>query len=117
MQSVANTLGKSHSQISQLKTQTRHSTSGKPRVIGDDLAREIEEKFNLEIGWMDNVHEPEGDSSIVRRQQIPKWPFKVAQIRLEALNVADWEKINTTLETLVEARERDQQTKRKAAIG
>lgn len=55
-QALADKLEKTHSQISQLKNQIKHSTTGKPRVIGDDMARLIEARLGLEIGWMDNVH-------------------------------------------------------------
>lgn len=74
IQAVADQLGKSHSQISQLRNQLAHSTSGKPRGIGDDLAREIEKKFDRPYGWMDQLAEPEdsnvesaGRPSVVRR--------------------------------------------------
>jgi hypothetical protein len=39
--------------FSQIRNQAVHSKSGKPRVMGDDLARKIEEKLGLERGWMD----------------------------------------------------------------
>lgn len=54
LQAVAERMGKSHSQMSQLRTMASHSTTGKPRVIGNDLAREFEEKFSKPRGWMDN---------------------------------------------------------------
>jgi transcriptional regulator with XRE-family HTH domain len=50
---LAEKLGKSPSQVSQWINASAHSGSGKPRIIGDDAAREIEEKFNLLPGWMD----------------------------------------------------------------
>lgn len=53
VQQLASELGKSHSQISQLKNRSKHSTTGKPRGIGDDLAREIEERLRKPHGWMD----------------------------------------------------------------
>lgn len=56
IQKLADALGKSHSQLSQLRNQSVHSTTGKPRVIGDDLAREIEKKLKLPEGWMDHGH-------------------------------------------------------------
>lgn len=56
VQALAERLGKSHAQISQLKTKAKDSKTGKIRGIGDDLAREIEMTLNLEIGWMDNDH-------------------------------------------------------------
>jgi len=57
IQALANVLDRSHSQISQLKTRSAHSTSSKPRAIGDDLARWIELRCNLPRGWMDMPHD------------------------------------------------------------
>jgi hypothetical protein len=39
--------------LSQIRTKAPHSKTGKPRVMGDDLARKIEEKLSLGLGWMD----------------------------------------------------------------
>lgn len=39
--------------LSQIRTRAPHSKTGKPRVMGDDLARKIEEKLGLPVGWMD----------------------------------------------------------------
>lgn len=39
--------------LSQIRTQAPHSKTGKPRVMGDDMARKIEERLALEEGWMD----------------------------------------------------------------
>ena len=39
--------------LSQIRTKAPHSKTGKPRVMGDDLARKIEERLSLEAGWMD----------------------------------------------------------------
>lgn len=55
IQALANALGKSHAQISQLRNQVVHSATGKPRVIGDKMAREIEEKLGKPRGWMDTL--------------------------------------------------------------
>lgn len=64
IQKLADALGKSHSQISQLRNQSAHSTTGRVRVIGDDLAREIEAKLRLGDGWMDTpeIH-PHNDAN------------------------------------------------------
>lgn len=53
LQALADKLEKSHAQISQLRNQIVHSASGKPRTIGDDLARDIEKKLGMPRGWMD----------------------------------------------------------------
>lgn len=39
--------------LSQIRTRAPHSKTGKPRSMGDDLARKIEEKLSLGLGWMD----------------------------------------------------------------
>ncbi len=57
IQAVADKLGKSHAQISQLKNRYKHSGSDKRRGVGDDLAREIEIAFQLPRGWMDNLQD------------------------------------------------------------
>ena len=114
LQSVADRLDKSHAQISQLKTRAKHSKTGKPRVIGDDIARLIEEKFELEIGWMDNTHSPRDEKPDSLRHA-SFWPFKVSPTRLGVLNDEDWNEINIVIRTLVEARERDSKAKRISA--
>jgi hypothetical protein len=40
--------------LSQLKKGTR--ANGRPVVVGNDLARQIEEKLKLAHGWMDKIH-------------------------------------------------------------
>ncbi|WP_294261548.1 hypothetical protein [uncultured Comamonas sp.] len=110
LQVVADRLDKSHAQISQLKTQAKHSGTGKPRVIGDDMARLIEEKFQLEIGWMDNPHGPQEDRPIPL-QPSSSWPFKISPLRLRVLNEEDLNEINIVIRTLVETRERDSKVK------
>ncbi|RYH41903.1 MAG: hypothetical protein EON54_17935 [Alcaligenaceae bacterium] len=115
LQLVADKLEKSHAQISQLKTQAKHSTSGKPRVIGDDIARLIEEKFDLEIGWMDNIHGDAKDAPPAT--EIRSWPFSVPALRLHVLTRDDWNQLNTVMNTLVEVREREASAKRNGTIG
>jgi predicted phage tail protein len=61
IQALANALGKSHAQISQLRNQVVHSATGKPRVVGDRMAREIEEKLGKPRGWMDTLDAAPGD--------------------------------------------------------
>lgn len=56
VQAVASKAGKSNAQISQLKTRSTHSGTGKPRSVGDMLARELEKAFNKPLGWMDAPH-------------------------------------------------------------
>ena len=53
VKAVAERLGVSSAQISQLKTRSIHTLSGRARVMGDELARKIEEAFEKPVGWMD----------------------------------------------------------------
>ncbi len=53
---MAQRLSKSPSQVSQLRNQSAHSRTGLPRQIGPDIARQIEEAFELPRGWMDVEH-------------------------------------------------------------
>lgn len=46
-------LDRTDATLSQIRTQAKHSKTGKPRVMGDDLARKIEDKLSLAAGWMD----------------------------------------------------------------
>lgn len=41
------------SQVSQLKSRSKHSKSGDPREMGDDMARHIENMLKLTPGWLD----------------------------------------------------------------
>ena len=46
-------LSRTDATLSQIKNQSPHHKTGKPRSMGDDLARKIEEKLGLPSGWMD----------------------------------------------------------------
>lgn len=46
-------LDRTDATLSQIRTKAPHSKTGKPRVMGDDLARKIEQKLSLGLGWMD----------------------------------------------------------------
>ena len=46
-------LDRTDSTLSQIRTKAPNSKTRKPRVMGDELARKIEEKLSLERGWMD----------------------------------------------------------------
>lgn len=71
IQNFANAIGRSHSQVSQIKTRARHSSGKGPRKIGDDLARDIERRLGLDEGWMDRQH-------LVAGEPAPHW--EVAQV-------------------------------------
>lgn len=60
-------LERTHAVLSQIRTRAPHSKSGKPRVMGSDKAREIEEKLGLPRGWMDT---PELGQYVVVNQRI-----------------------------------------------
>lgn len=63
IQALADRLGKSHAQVSQLKNKSANTSTGKTRGIGDEQAREIELKLGLEHGWMDHEHDPNEEFS------------------------------------------------------
>lgn len=44
---------RTNARLSQILSGTIRSGRGVPYVMGDDTAREIEEKLSLEVGWMD----------------------------------------------------------------
>lgn len=46
-------LDRTDATLSQIRTQAKHSKTGKPRSMGDELARKIEAKLGLSEGWMD----------------------------------------------------------------
>lgn len=81
VQALADALGRSHSQISQLRNRSAHSVSGRDRVIGDDLARDIEDKLGKPRGWMDTPFvgepsSPQGRAAVAHglSQQTPTLP-------------------------------------------
>lgn len=53
IQDLADAVGRSHSQISQVLTGAKHSKTGKERVLGSKLARVFEGKLGLPHGSMD----------------------------------------------------------------
>lgn len=58
------------STLSQIRTQAKHSKTKRPRVMGDELARRIEERLHLERGWMDTSAELERRASDQRTVEI-----------------------------------------------
>jgi hypothetical protein len=54
LQAVATLVGKSHSQVSQLKGGNKHSTTGEPRKMGDRVAAHFAAALNVPAGWMDS---------------------------------------------------------------
>lgn len=66
VQALADLLGRSHSQVSQLRTRSVNKATGKVRVIGDDLARIIEQKVGKPHGWMDSL-DPDAEPGAAKR--------------------------------------------------
>lgn len=123
VQAFADKVGASHSQISQLKSRSKHSNTGKPRTIGNDMARRIEIAFGKPNGWMDSI-EPrdqlengrysptEAGAPPIAQQPTPGWwPFPMIDPRrIDALP----EGLRGSLEvTLLDALERLEQLHRK----
>lgn len=52
---VAEAGGTSSVYLSQIKNRTPDKKTGKPRQMGDDMARKLEEGCLKERGWMDNI--------------------------------------------------------------
>lgn len=46
-------LSRTDATLSQIKNKSPHHKTGKPRAMGDELARRIEEAMHLPEGWMD----------------------------------------------------------------
>lgn len=81
-QVVAERVGRSHAQISQLKNRNKHSGTTRPRVIGDDVARALENAFELPRGWMDNSDVPfPGDDQATEERS---WTVVVADLMQKA---------------------------------
>ena len=59
LRSLAMKLGRSSAQVSQWKLAAPNSSSGKPRVIGDESARYIEQQLGLPDNWMDTDRTPD----------------------------------------------------------
>jgi len=60
---LANLIERSQSQVSQWVTQSKHSATGKPRVVSTSSARYIESKCNKPTGWLDKDHSEAADST------------------------------------------------------
>jgi hypothetical protein len=71
-------LPRTDSTLSQIRTQAKHSRTGRPRSMGDELARRIEEALKLPAGWMDTAGEGQALDPRVARihaliAQLPEW--------------------------------------------
>lgn len=91
-------LSRTDATLSQIRTQAPHSKTGKPRVMGDELARKIEEKLALEHGWMDTpptYAELHGEND----------PRKKMLELMEALPVDQWDTALRLLDALAKPAE------------
>lgn len=91
-----------------LNANVRHDRGGKPYNMGSPMAREMEEKLLLEVGWMDNSHDQEGAPA---PSTPTDWPFSIARGRLDVLTREDWIRLNALIQATVETREADALTK------
>lgn len=72
---LADLLEISSSQLSQWKSASKHSATGKPRRMSSDSARHIEEKCGKPYGWMDMCHSPDYVENAERIFQEVDWQF------------------------------------------
>jgi len=111
----AESIERSYSQVSQLKNRSRHSATGEPREIGDDLARHIERCLDLPMGWMDAadhnevLHAVPGPHAVAREVSPPypaAWPFAtIPPATYWALPEATRARIEGYAQALIEAPE------------
>lgn len=53
---LADQVGVATTQVSQWRTRAPHATTGRPRAMSTDMARQIERRLGRERGWMDHDH-------------------------------------------------------------
>lgn len=73
--------------FSQIRNQSVHSSTGKQRTMGDDLARRLEVRLGLPEGWMDTPLAQPGDERIERVVRLLQAMGE--QQREQALNVVN----------------------------
>ena len=106
--------------LSQIKNQSVDIKTGKRRQMGTVLARKLEAGCGMPVGWMDTDHEsPPPASQAPTSAPVPltrndRWPFEVAQERLQVLHDCDWIHLNSTIKAIVEVRERDNLARKSA---
>lgn len=93
--------------LSQIRNKSPHHKTGKPRTMGSDVARDIEEKLGLEIGSLD--YPPALPSHVVERQQIqsvqePKGAYRNPLCEWPFLTIKDteWISIHPDTRKLIE---------------
>lgn len=90
---VAMEMDRTDATFSQIRNQALHSKTGKPRSMGDDLARRLENKLGKPEGWMDTPPtyvELHGDEDprakvMVLLESLPKDQWPTAARLLDAL--------------------------------
>lgn len=113
VKSLAEKLDRSYGQVSQLKNRSKHSKTGQPRDIGDDMARHIEARLDLQVGWMDqDRHNAWAPAAVVdllaAREPTPHlpmaWPFRrVSPAAFFKLSETDRGRVEGYVESLVAA--------------
>lgn len=117
--------------LSQIKNQSTHHKTGKPRTMGSEVARDIEEKLGLERGSLDyppTSHNQNNQlfaaETIAQYKVKTRWPFKT-------ITQDDWFGANESIRDMLERQIKAalplivdannpthaQETKQKAAIG
>lgn len=86
---MAKKLEVSESQVSQIRGRMKHSKTGEPREIGDKMARRIEAAFELERGWLDNVHADAPDWPLPSVDP-ERWARLPEEVRKEVDSFALW---------------------------
>lgn len=93
--------------LSQIKNQSPHHKTGKPRTMGSDVARDIEVKLGLERGSLDypivrrTTHGADHQTLLVQEPAAPayvakvKWPFK-------SIKESDWLSIPEQTREIIE---------------
>ena len=75
-EALAEAAGTSAVYLSQVKNKSPDSKTGKPRQIGDPMARRLEAAGKKPEGWMDNVH---------------SWPAQVQTVMAAMEHMTPWQ--------------------------
>lgn len=93
---VAIGLDRTDATLSQIRTQARHSRTGKPRAMGDELARKIEARLGLEHGWMDTP------PTYAELHGAPDDPRSKVLALMESMPPSEWPKIVRLIDALAQ---------------
>lgn len=93
-------LDRTDATLTQVKNQNVNSGTGKPRGMGDTLARRIEGALQLPVGYMDNVHAYSDPQMAERMEALHKvaqalGPYEVDQLIKIGAALAEPEKNGT----------------------